>query len=346
MSGAFDDNPFAPPPAPPTTSTVPAPNQDPFQTPTGMAPDESPFSTDNAKVPIGGGAPSGGVNEQPAVMKAETVGANDSQPQITTADFQRRQEELERRAKDLERREAELRNAPYNARANNWPPLPSFIPIQPCFYQDINVDIPVEFQKIVNNLYYLWVAHVSLLFANMIVGLFYLFAGGDWGGTFMYSAIYFVLFTPLSFMFWFRPAYKAFRDDSSVQFMVFFFVFFFQFIITAISAFGFMGNCGFVLGIENVTGEGASKIFVGVLMLLTATGFALAACADFWLLSRVHRLYKASGASFAKAQSEFTTGVMKNETVQAAAADAARETARGAFSAATTPSAGAGGQNR
>ena len=84
---------------------------------------------------------------------------------------------------------------------------------------------------------------MGLLFANMIVGLFYLFAGGDLGGTFMLSAIYFVLFTPASFLCWFRPAYKAFRDDSSVQFMVFFFVSFFQFMVSVISALG-IGNMG------------------------------------------------------------------------------------------------------
>ena len=33
----------------------------------------------------------------------------------------------------------------------------------------------------------------------------------------------------------------------------------------------------------------------------------------------------------ARAQAEFTSGVMKNETFQRAAADAARETARNAF---------------
>ena len=45
---------------------------------------------------------------------------------------------------------------------------------------------------------------------------------------------------------------------------------------------------GFILGIREVTG-GASggEIFVGVLMLLTAIGFAGCAAADFWLLTRV-----------------------------------------------------------
>ena len=99
----------------------------------------------------------------------------------------------------------------FTVRQNNWPPLPNFCPIQPCFYQDINVDIPVEFQKIVKYLYYLWIGHVSLLLANFIIGFLYLCVKGDQGATMGLALVYFFLFTPASFVCWFRPAYKAFR---------------------------------------------------------------------------------------------------------------------------------------
>merc|ERR1719188_555285 len=60
------------------------------------------------------------------------------------------------------------------------PPIPSAQSSQPPPYtqtaqqtattadfQDINVDIPVEFQDVVKKLYYLWLAHALLLLLNL-----------------------------------------------------------------------------------------------------------------------------------------------------------------------------------
>ncbi|KAK2084394.1 Secretory carrier-associated membrane protein 3 [Saguinus oedipus] len=76
-----------------------------------------------------------------------------------TAELLKKQEELNRKAEELDRRERELQHAALGGtatRQNNWPPLPSFCPVQPCFFQDISMEIPQEFQKTVSTMYYLW----------------------------------------------------------------------------------------------------------------------------------------------------------------------------------------------
>lgn len=117
--------------------------------------------------------------------------------------MQRRQEELERKAEELERREEQLRNNSAGIRRNNWPPLPEQCCFQPCFYQDINVEIPVEFQRIVRHLYYLWGFYAMVLSTNALVALVLMFRGQEHGfGHFTLGLIYGALFTPASFMCW------------------------------------------------------------------------------------------------------------------------------------------------
>jgi len=357
---AFDDNPFADPSVQraaagsgggahqvsavledydPFTKTTTNPPSQPAVLQASQAAPPPSYSISPPQVPsYGSNAP---VNPPPY--------AQTNQQSMAQEDFQRRQEELERKAAELARREAELNNgaAAFSARVNNWPPLPAFIPLQPCFYQDISVDIPGEFQDTVRRLYYLWLLHAALLVANLFAGLCVLFAGLDDGSMFGLSLVYCLFFIPLSFVCWFRPAYKAFKNDSSFNFMLFFFIFFCQFCFSIVMALGIpqLGGAGLITAIVTFRGgkrtDGATggDFFVGFIVLCLAFGFAFAALADFFILTKIHSYYRTTGASISKAQAELASTVLSNEQVRAAATQAAAAGVRNTFQ---PPGAGGG----
>lgn len=81
---------------------------------------------------------------------------------LTAEQLRQRQEELDRKAAELAAREAELQRAQQRVhREHNFPPIPSFMPCTPCFYQDINVEIEVNFQNVVRQVYQLWLCKFS-----------------------------------------------------------------------------------------------------------------------------------------------------------------------------------------
>lgn len=323
MSG-FDDNPFGEP-------TVDNPFADPAVQRVAKSAvnvqntleDYNPFEQENRPQsqpqPANAFVPVQPTNSAPPTTRnAPTYATNP--PPISTAELQRRQEELDRKAAELDRREQQLQgNIP---RLNNWPPLPEKCCFQPCFYQDINVDIPSEFQRVVRNLYYVWMFYTLTMIVNIIGGIIIVIQTHEFT-TFGLSLMYAFLFTPASYLCWFRPAYKAFRSNSSFNFMVFFFVYFFQMVITIFQAIGIpsTGYCGFILALS-FFGRSAADTFVGILLLIVALCFAVCAAGDVMMLTKIHAIYRGSGASFAKAQAEFASGIMGNQHVQQAAASA------------------------
>jgi len=159
----FDSNPFADP-------DLNNPFKDPSVTqvtrnvPPGL--DEyNPFS-DSRTPPPGTVKMPNVPSTQPAIMKpteehpAYTQIAKEHA--LAQAELLKRQEELERKAAELDRREREMQNLSQHGRKNNWPPLPGNFPVGPCFYQDFSVDIPVEFQKTVKIMYYLWMCEYKI----------------------------------------------------------------------------------------------------------------------------------------------------------------------------------------
>ncbi|XP_075418835.1 secretory carrier-associated membrane protein 3 isoform X1 [Tenrec ecaudatus] len=251
-----------------------------------------------------------------------------------TAELLKKQEELNRKAEELDRRERELQHAAAlggsATRQNNWPPLPSFCPVQPCFFQDISMEIPQEFQKTVSTMYYLWMCSTVALLLNFLACLAS-FCVETSGSDFGLSIIWVLLFTPCSFVCWYRPMYKAFRSDSSFNFFIFFFIFFVQDVLFVLQAIGIRG-WGFSGWLSALVVLKINKA-VAVLMLLVALLFTAIAVLGIVMLKRIHSLYRRTGASFQKAQQEFAAGVFSNPAVRTAAANAAAGAAENAFRA-------------
>lgn len=251
------------------------------------------------------------------------------------SELERRQQELEIKAAELAAREEALRQGGEFRRQHNWPPLPSFCPLKPCFFQDINVDIRPEFQRTVQLGYHLWIAFVFTQMLN-ILGAVLLITYGvpESAKNLSFGLMTFIFFVPLTYMSWFRPLYKAFKNDSSFNFMIFFFVFFMQTLIVSFWSFGLQsdGPVGLFIALKNA-GVG---IFLGlVLFIVTAAWMAYAVASALYLL-KVHSIYRSSGASIAKARNEFTQGIISNQYVQQTVANAARQTVNQTFNAGTS----------
>uniref|UniRef100_K7GDT4 Secretory carrier-associated membrane protein n=1 Tax=Pelodiscus sinensis TaxID=13735 RepID=K7GDT4_PELSI len=266
---------------------------------------------------------------QPAVLQPSVEPTPQAVASAAQAGLLQQQEELERKAAELERKERELQNnaAAFNPRQNNWPPFPRKCPIKPCFYQDFSADIPADYQRICKMLYYLWMLHSVTLLLNLLACLAWFTVHSGRGVDFGLSILWFILFTPCAFLCWYRPIYKAFRSDSSFSFFVFFFVFFCQ-----IAIYSWLGGQG---GTEHgwIAALDETRISwpVSIIMMVVAAFFTLCAVLSLILLKQVHSLYRRTGASFQRAQEEFSQGILTNRNFQNAAAGAASSAAQGAF---------------
>jgi len=315
----YDDNPFADPfndgSVTQATSEADKTTMD----------DYNPFDSNNSSAMMQPSNPpppfdygSGSTNNAPPVVPVESKTSIPGHEELL-----RRQEELERKAEELQRREEAIAQSAYNARENNWPPLPSWFPAKPCFYQDFSVDIPNEFQNTVKMLYYLWITYSAVLFLNFLVSLIIFVSGHNYGEQFGMSLLWMLMFTPCSVVCWYRPVYNAFRTDSSINFFLFFFIMFFQVMTSIVMTVG-LEKSGFNGWISAFT-MGTDLFGVGyrILGYIMAVIFTAFAALSAILLKRVHTLYRTTGASFEKAQAEFASGVMKNPMAQQAASQAA-----------------------
>ncbi|NXG69720.1 SCAM2 protein, partial [Baryphthengus martii] len=292
-------------------------------------------------------APQPSGHSQPAVLQTSVEPTPQAVAAAAQAGLLQQQAELERKAAELEKKERELQShaASIDPRQNNWPPLPKKCPIKPCFYQDFSADIPADYQRTCKMLYYLWMLHSITLLLNLLACLAWFTVQTERGVDFGLSILWFILFTPCAFLCWYRPIYKAFRQvlfsffypcchlscrsDSSFSFFVFFFIFFCQIAIYIIQAVGIpgWGDSGWIAALSELHGN----LAVAIIMMVVAGFFTLCAVLSLFLLKQVHSLYRRTGASFQRAQEEFSQGILTNRSFQNAASGAASAAAQNAF---------------
>ncbi|NXB94565.1 SCAM3 protein, partial [Vidua chalybeata] len=174
-------------------------------------------------------------------------------------------------------------------------------------------------------------ASTITLYLNFLSSLAWFCVDPTSGSGFGLSILWALLYTPCSFVCWYRPMYKAFRSDSSFNFFVFFFVFFAQNVMYVLQAIGIpnWGFSGWILSLIALRTNTA----VAVMMILVSLSFTAVAVLGIVMLKKIHSLYRRTGASFQKAQEEFAAGVFSNQAVRTAAANAAAGAATNAFRA-------------
>jgi len=316
-------------------------------------------------------------HESAASSQPITGNIGRSKAQGAADELRARQAELDRKEAELRRRENAL-NGGTADRPKNWPPLPTWSPIKACFYHDIEVEIPQDFQMTVRRMYHMWLGYVLTLFVNVCVFLIILFAYSEPSGevtptaqaisasttsklassttistatttnttnsttpqddsgpslsrrrrasgtdsqciddslfyNLVMSIVWFIIFAPAS-MIWYRAIYKAFRDDSSFQFFLFFFIYFFQLIFHIVQAIGAndMGYGGWLQVFRYMS----CNVFCGILLVITAVAFTGNAVMCVMQIMRIHDIYRSTGKTLADAQNEWATGVISNPTVQ------------------------------
>ncbi|OBS66860.1 hypothetical protein A6R68_04603 [Neotoma lepida] len=127
--------------------------------------------------------------------------------------------------------------------------------------------------------------HAVTLFLNIFGCLAWFCVDSSRAVDFGLSILWFLLFTPCSFVCWYRPLYGAFRSDSSFRFFVFFFVYICQFAVHVLQAAGFhnWGNCGWISSLTGLN----KNIPVGIMMIIIAALFTASAVISLVMFKKV-----------------------------------------------------------
>lgn len=267
-------------------------------------------------------------------------------PSYTSAPSFGKDEVSSKKERELQEREAALREREQTLgqlqdRANNFPPLPKFCPIKPCCYVNLRTDIPQSerWKMILLTvlLVYYWVVLAYNLFCT-IGGIAIgpkCSTSDDYGVEFGIALAYFIILIPGSLMCWWFPGYYAYKNNSSLAFLWYFFVLAVQAGGLVLNGLGVpkLGAAGLINGACFLNGQNIPAGSNSVPGSYKAFGAFYIICAFLWfipipafviLIFLGWRYYRSKGLTMQGAAAEAAKGAASNKLVQQAAVGAAK----------------------
>ncbi|KAK4770767.1 hypothetical protein SAY87_031299 [Trapa incisa] len=205
-------------------------------------------------------------------------------------ELQAKEAELKRREQDVRRKEEAAARAGIVLEEKNWPP---FFPI---IHHDIAKEIPVHLQRI-QYVAFSTVLGLTLCLLWNVIAVTAAWIKGEGVKIWFLAIIYFVSGVPGAYVLWYRPLYRAFRNESALKFGWFFLFYLIHigFCIVAAVAPPIVFKGKSFTGILSAIDVIGNHTLVGILYFVGFGMFCIETVVSVWVIQQVYMYFRGSG---------------------------------------------------
>ena len=280
--------------------------------------DSNPFDEEEVNPFYNPGSVPAATNSRLSPLKPEPVdynygfGATVDIPLDSSTDLKKKEKELQAKETELRKREQEVRRREEAAsragivlEEKNWPP---FFPI---IHHDIANEIPIHLQKLQYVAFTTLLGLVLCLFWN-VIAVTAAWIKGEGVKIWFLAIIYFIAGVPGAYVLWYRPLYRAFRNESALKFGWFFLFYLLHIGFCILAAVAppivFKGkSLTGILAAIDVLGDHA---LIGIFYFVGFGLFCIETLISIWVIQQVYMYFRGSGKA-AEMKREAARGAMR-----------------------------------
>ncbi|KAE9613517.1 hypothetical protein Lal_00016183 [Lupinus albus] len=233
-------------------------------------------------------------------------------PLDTSSDLKKKEKELQSKEAELKKREQDVRRKEEAAaragiviEEKNWPP---FFPI---IHHDIANEIPAPLQRLQYVAFTTLLGLTVCLFWN-IIAVTAAWIKGEGVKIWFLAIIYFIAGVPGGYFLWYRPLYRAFRNESALKFGWFFMFYLLHigFCILAAIAPPIVFKGKSLTGILSAIDVVGDHALIGIFYFIGFGLFCLEILISLWVIQQVYMYFRGSGKA-AEMKREAARGALR-----------------------------------